>query len=238
MTGTQAAWFGQARGALAMGAAIALYGNLMAVVEALAHLPLGGVVGGPLLGLGALAVALRGGRQGLVAIGVRRRGLVPSLLWGVALGLAMGLPGALYFFLPHLAPVPVRSEVVRGLPPGALLALVLGQLPLATALAEELAFRGLLQARLRAAFGPRPAIWLSALAFVAWHVAVNLVTLLGTNLAADPLLALLGYLGQNAAVLVGGLLLGLLRERSGNLAGAVVAHWLTDTLLIAGLYLG
>ena len=42
---------------------------------------------------------------------------------------------------------------------------------------------------------------------------------------------------RRAAVFVAGLLWSVLRERSGNLAGCVLAHWLVDVLLVAGLYL-
>jgi membrane protease YdiL (CAAX protease family) len=107
----------------------------------------------------------------------------------------------------------------------------------ATALSEEIAFRGLLQGRLRAAFGPRAAILISALAFAAWHAVVNARTLMEVNLGQYSGLAGLAYLGQGMAVLVGGLAFGLLRERSDNLAGCVLAHWIVDVLLIGGLYL-
>jgi membrane protease YdiL (CAAX protease family) len=130
----------------------------------------------------------------------------------------------------------VRHEELRGVSAASFLLLVLVQLPFATALAEELAFRGLLQARLRAAFGPTRAILLGSLVFAAWHLVVNARTLLDTGLGTEPASAVLAYLVQNVAVFLGGLLFGLLRERSSNLAGCVVAHWLTDVLLLAGLY--
>ena len=35
---------------------------------------------------------------------------------------------------------------------------------------------------------------------------------------------------------VGGLVFGVLRERSGNLAGPMLAHWIVDGLMIAALW--
>jgi membrane protease YdiL (CAAX protease family) len=47
----------------------------------------------------------------------------------------------------------------------------------------------------------------------------------------------LGSALQLLSVYVGGLAFGALRERSGNLAGSILAHWLTDVLLNARLFL-
>jgi membrane protease YdiL (CAAX protease family) len=225
-----------AAGGLGLGLAMALYGNAFALLDALTRLHLGGTVGGVGLGLAAVAIAARDGRGWLIGLGLHRHGLLTSLLLGLMLGLAMGLPGALYFLSPDLAPVPVRHEELRGAGASTFLMLVLVQIPFATALAEELAFRGLLQARLRAAFGPARAVLLGSIVFAAWHLVVNARTLQDTGLGAEPAAAVLVYLGQIVAVFIGGLLFALLRERSGNLAGCVVAHWLTDVLLLAGLY--
>jgi membrane protease YdiL (CAAX protease family) len=230
-------WPDGRRGALLLGGGIALYGNSFAVVDGLTRLPLGGTFGGALLGLGAVALAARGGRAELHGLGIHRRGLVRSLLAGLLLGLVLGLPGALYLLRPDLMPLPVQVGAVAHLTPALFFALIFGKILFCTALAEELAFRGLLQSRLREAFGPRQAVLIGALVFTAWHWVVSFTTLQDTTLAADFGTAGLAYLFQNLAVLVGGLLFGLLRERTGNLAGCVLAHWLVDTLLLTGLYL-
>ena len=222
--------------ALGLGAAIALYGNAFAVADGLTQLPLGGTVGGVLLGLTAAAVARRAAPSWLTDLGLTARGLAPSLAWGALLGLLMGLPGLVYLFWPGLAPVALEHAELASLTWPGFLALALLKIPFATALAEELAFRGLLQARLRAAFGSGPAILLGALIFTAWHFVVSFTTLQNTNLAAEPGLAALSYLGQNLAVLAAGLVWGLLRERSGSLWGCVLSHWLVDVLLVGGLF--
>jgi membrane protease YdiL (CAAX protease family) len=134
------------------------------------------MAGGLLLGIGVVAGAWRGGRGSLIELGIHRTGLLRSLCGGLLLGLVMGLPSALYLWRPDLAPIPVREDAIGALAPIAFLTLLFGQTLFATAVAEELAFRGLLQA------------------------------------------------------------FGVLRERSGNLAGCIVAHWVVDALLLAGLY--
>ena len=222
--------------AMGLGLLIALYGNAFSVADSLTQLSLGGTVGGGLLGLVIFLIGTRDGRAALRTFGLRRCGLASSLLSGLLLGLVLGLPGALYLLRPDLAPVAVRSQPLRDGGLAVFLAVVLVKIPLATALAEELAFRGLLQARLRAAFGPRSAILIGSLIFTAWHLVVSFTTLQSTNLASDPSIMAPAYLGQNLAVFVGGLLFATLRERSGNLAGPIVAHWLTDALLVTGLY--
>lgn len=224
------------RGALGLGVGIALYGNAFAVADWLTQLPLGGTVGGLLLGLTAATLARRAAPSWPTDLGLTGRGLGPSLVRGGLLGLVMGLPGLVYLLWPGLSPVALEHTELVGLTWPGFLALALLKIPFATALAEELAFRGLLQARLRAAFGPGQAILLGALIFTAWHFAVSFTTLQDTNLATEPGLAALSYLGQNLAVLAAGLVWGLLRERSGNLWGCVLSHWLVDVLLVGGLF--
>jgi membrane protease YdiL (CAAX protease family) len=226
------------RSALALALFLALYGNAIGIVDWLAESRLVGTVGGLLLGFGVVAFAWRRGQRGLSEVGLYRTGLLRSLFSGLLLGLAMGLPSAGYLWRPDLAPIPVREEAIRALAPVAFLTLLFGQTLFATAIAEELAFRGLLQARLRAVFSAPKAILIGALAFTGWHAVINARTLVGTGLASDPVIGTLACLGQALGVFIGGLAFGLLRERGGNLAGCVVAHWVVDALLLAGLYLG
>lgn len=226
------------RSALRLGTLVALYGNSFAVLDSITQLSLGGTVGGAALGVGAVSLAARSGRAELAGLGLGRRGLGKSLLDGLLLGLLLGLPGVVYLAWRELAPTPIRFAALAETSFPAFVALVFGRLLFFTALAEELAFRGLLQSRLRSAFGPARAILIGAVVFAAWHLVVSLTTLRGTNLASDLGTAGLAYVVQNLAVLCAGLLWGLLRERSGNLAGCILSHWLADALLVAGLYFG
>jgi membrane protease YdiL (CAAX protease family) len=217
---------------------IALYGNGFAVADWLTGLPLGGTVGGGLIGLSALALGRRAGQGWVAELGLRREGLARSAAWGLAVGLALGLPGMLELLFPGLTPLTVEHGPLRQASLATLLAILLLKIPIATALCEELVFRGLLQARLRRLVGSGRAVLYSTLVFTAWHLVVNFTTLQDTSLAADPVLAGLASLGQAVAVFVGGLAFALLRERTANLAGPIVAHAAVDVLLVSGVYFG
>jgi membrane protease YdiL (CAAX protease family) len=226
------------RGAIWLGLGIALYGNGFAVADWLTGLPLGGTVGGGLIGLSTLALGRRAGQGWTAELGLRREGLARSAAWGLMVGLALGLPGLVKLLLPDLGPLVVDHGPLRQANLTTLLTILLLKIPLATALCEELVFRGLLQARLRRTMGSGRAVLYSTLVFTAWHLVVNFTTLQDTSLAADPTLAGLASFGQAAAVFVGGLAFGVLRERTGNLAGPIVAHTMADVLLVGGVYFG
>jgi membrane protease YdiL (CAAX protease family) len=111
------------------------------------------------------------------------------------------------------------------------------------ALLEELAFRGLLFGALRRTVSPWAAIAGSAAAFAAWHFMVTATTAAQTNLGDARLPRLLKPHVQPLAVVggmlstgVAGLAFGALRERSGNLAGPILAHWLVDGLMTVALW--
>lgn len=86
--------------------------------------------------------------------------------------------------------------------------------------AEELLFRGWLRATLRQMLGPRAAVVLAALAYAAFSMA-------GSSIALLPL----------ANLLLLGLFLGFLAERSGGIAAPIAAHlgWTAVEDLLLGL---
>lgn len=90
---------------------------------------------------------------------------------------------------------------------------------------EELLFRGVIQGRLREAFGPFAAIGLTAVGFGIGHVPSYLLA--GANpLSAAVLLAV-------AAITLGAIVIGAIYERTANLAVVILAHGLTDALVFA-----
>jgi len=104
--------------------------------------------------------------------------------------------------------------------------------------AEELAFRGFLQGRLRRALPGRPvlAVGISSLAFALWHVAVNVRTLRATNVVTAGLAPLPVALAAGLlAVFAGGVVFGALHGRAGGLVGPVAAHWLVDAVMLLAL---
>jgi uncharacterized protein len=221
------------RRALLLAGALVVYGNALALLDRRSGLPLGGWVGEPLLGLVCGLVLLRGGRTALRSAGLRRRGLRRSVLAGLALGFGIGGPVAALLLVQPLVP-----QAPLGWPTGlgswsAVLPLILVQIPLGIAGPEELAFRGFLQAQLRSAYGPRTAVVLGSAAFMAWHLTVNVSTVQRVTAISDPLQLLLLSLLQAAGLFAAGVVLAGLRERTGNLAGCVVAHWLADAILLS-----
>jgi membrane protease YdiL (CAAX protease family) len=109
-------------------------------------------------------------------------------------------------------------------------------MPLDTAIPEEISFRGALLAGLQCHVAVRRAIVASASVFTLWHVVIVTRTLVATNLADQPLLLGLGIAGALASIFVGGVIFAVLRVRTGNLAGSIVAHWAFNTTLLIGIY--
>ena len=104
--------------------------------------------------------------------------------------------------------------------------------------------RSFLRSALRRQFSPALAIAINAVAFAGWHFAVTAASASQSNLAdAARLPRLLRPYVQPIAVLGGMLSTGiagagfaLLRERTGNLAGPILAHWTVDGLMVAALW--
>jgi membrane protease YdiL (CAAX protease family) len=109
--------------------------------------------------------------------------------------------------------------------------------PLGTAFFEEALFRGVLLAKMTLAWGARWALGCSSLTFALWHVVISYRTIQDTSVAEPALLAALALVASLLGVLVGGLFLGLLRQRTGNLAGCVAFHWLTVVAMSGTLFL-
>jgi membrane protease YdiL (CAAX protease family) len=133
----------------------------------------------------------------------------PFLLVWIPLGLVV-YPYALRLLDQPFPPQPMLDQLARGEHAGAdLWALILAIVVLGP-LAEEIVFRGFVQAALRSAAGPQVAIVVSAVLFGAIHGAAYALPI-----------ALLG------------LLFGWLRERHGGLAAPILAHMLHNGLTVA-----
>jgi len=82
---------------------------------------------------------------------------------------------------------------------------------------------------------PLRATLVTSAIFVAWHVVVQVQTLAVTNFTSPwQIVPAMGL--AFAGLFAGGVIFALLRLRTRNLAGAVVAHWLFDAGLITGLF--
>lgn len=160
------------------------------------------------MGLGS-----RGAREGLVGAGV----VAAATAAGVAA--AAGLPGADGF----------RADG-RYPDAGTARRAALTRIPLAVAIPEEVAFRGVLDAALRRHLGPTAASVWGAVAFGAWH-ALGATTLgrdnagLGRVLGTGPLGSAAGVAGAVAATAAAGLGFLALRRGSDSVLPGVAAHW-------------
>lgn len=157
-------------------------------------------------------------------LGLGRQGLGRGLAWGLILGLLGAVPIRLFFAFPLVSRQAISQPEFEGLSRGRLLWLVGGQFLVGSALFEEVAFRGLLHAKLVRLYGAGRALLLGSAVFAAWHLVITWYNLRRTNLPR-PLFPFL-YAGALTALFGGGLLFGLVRQASGHLAGSVLAHWL------------
>ena len=166
-------------------------------------------------------------------------GLVIGDVRGVVIGAALGLGAAAAgVIVLRTGPIlgPVSYTPLFTTTPAELAAHIAFFLPLATAIPEELAFRGVLLGGLWSAYGPRVAIVGSSLTFALWHSWVVYVTLLNTNIASG-LLMTLAAIGAMLFLVLGGVALALLRVRSGGLVASTLAHWGFDGLMLLGLWI-
>ncbi len=166
-------------------------------------------------------------------------GLARGDVRGIAIGAALGVGGAILGALVvRIGPIvgPVVWHPIVTTTPDELAAHVAFFLPVSVALPEELAFRGILLGGLWAARGPRVAIAGSAVTFGLWHAWIIYYTLLQTNLTSSPLMWLAFAAGM-LFVALGGVVLALLRVRSGGLLASVLAHWGFDAMMLLGLWI-
>ena len=98
------------------------------------------------------------------------------------------------------------------------------RIPVGTALWEETAFRGVLQAALRRVLPGTAAIAVTSGVFGAWHIRPTLQALRANELAGDRRRAIAATFAGCAATAAGGALLSWLRARSGRLADTVLLH--------------
>jgi len=157
-------------------------------------------------------------------LGLGRHGLARGLVMGLAIGALGALPIRLFFAFPLVSRQAISQPEFENLSRGRLLWLVGGQFLIGSALFEEIAFRGLLHAKLVRLCGVGRALLVGNGVFAAWHLVITWHNLRRSNLprVLFPLL----YAGALTALFAGGLLFGLVRQASGHLAGSVLAHWL------------
>ncbi|MFA5884301.1 MAG: CPBP family intramembrane glutamic endopeptidase [Acidimicrobiia bacterium] len=180
--------------------------------------------------LGAAAAALALARAG----GVDRTGLGgdPADAWrGVRVG--AGTAAATAMVVGAAAVLPATRELftdarVTGAPRGRAAYEVLVRIPVATALGEELLFRGALLGAWQAAAGTPVAVAVSSLAFGAWHVIPALESHThnpaGARISAGNGGRVTHVGGTIVATALAGAAFAALRLRSRSLVAPVIAH--------------
>ena len=112
---------------------------------------------------------------------------------------------------------------------GSLLFQVFVEIPIATVVLEEFAFRGLVVALLERICAPRVALAWSALLFGLWHLGPA-----WPGADAGGIGRAIGVVGATA---VAGVVLHLLKRRSGSLVAPIIAHWATNGAALAIVWL-
>ena len=160
---------------------------------------------------------------------------------GTLTGFLLAAPPLLFLIFPFLLTEPARYREIQNLDAVGLLWRLGVELTIATALTEELVFRGILQALFKRSLSAIRALVATNFVFALWHLAINALTL-EQNTLALPLIPTavaqtVGYLGSLIVVGIGGVILSVLRERTNHLAGSIAAHWVSVAAMTIVLYL-
>ena len=155
-------------------------------------------------------------------LGVRRASLGRGAAYG---GVAVGLVLAGLVVAVLVAPRAFRDDRTH-VSLTRMLFEVLVEIPLATVMFEEVAFRGVLLGLLRKRLPTWPAVAVSAVLFGLWHVDGVVHRHHGPGLAA-------AVAGTVVATTLAGLGFAWLRVRSDSLVAPVLAHWATNSLAFA-----
>jgi membrane protease YdiL (CAAX protease family) len=194
-----------------------------------------------------LMLAYTARRSGaLQRVGLRRRGLAKSVLGGTLTGLGLSIPPLIFFYRPILLDTPLEYGPIHGMSRRDLLQDLFVGVPLKIALLEEWLFRGLIFSALRRNHSLAVSLAGASAAFAGWHFSVTYTTAAQTNLSTaarlprflKPFVLPLAVLGGMLSTGLAGVALGLVRERTGNLAGPIIAHWLVDGIMIYALWRG
>ncbi len=168
-------------------------------------------------------------------LGAQFRWSWASVRLGVVAGLGLALPPLIFFVHPILVP-----HINAGRASGASVALVnnllryvLLDVPVLTAIVEELVFRSYLFVT---ASTTRRTILINAGVFTAWHLVSGFTTVQTTAFGHAPVMLLISYVGALASVFVAGVVFIIVRLKTGSFIYSALAHWLTDAVMIAALW--
>ncbi len=164
-----------------------------------------------------------------------------SAITGALSGLALALLLIAFLSYPFVLAAPIHYGEIQNLDGPGLLWRLGVELTVATALAEEVLFRGILQALFKRALSLRLALVSTNVVFALWHLWINAQSVQQNQIALPLIPAdaaqVLGYLGSLLAVGIGGGILSILRERTNHLAGSIALHWVAVAAMTVLIYL-
>lgn len=154
-------------------------------------------------------------------------------------GLGLGLPPLIFFahpiLVPHLqyghasgASIDLAKDFTNNL-----LRRVLLDVPVMTAIVEEMVFRGYLFVT---GSTTRRTILINTGVFTAWHLVSAFTTVQTTAFGHSPAMLLLSYVGALLAVAVAGVVFIIVRMKTGSWVYSALAHWLTDSVMFVALW--
>lgn len=158
-----------------------------------------------------------------------------SIRFALIAGAALAVPSLLFFLHPilvgNVTAGPVRPATVGNV--NGLLRAVLINLPVLTAIVEELVFREFLYVELKRLWQTLVA---NALLFTLWHAVAAWTSVQGTAFGKSPALLLFAYIGALGSVFVAGIVFALVRHRTGSFVYSALTHWLSDATILLALF--
>jgi membrane protease YdiL (CAAX protease family) len=176
-------------------------------------------------GCAAVAALAAGAAGGLSAgdLGLGRDRLGAGVRCGSAVGVPVVAAYGVAALTPAIRPL-LDDQRVAGLDGRQLAYQVLLRIPVGTVAWEEIAFRGVLQASLGRVLDEPWATAVGASVFGLWHIRPTAGALAVNGLAPGRRARILAVTGVVAGMTGVGVLLSMLRERSGSLAAPVLLH--------------
>src|SRR6516165_5259445 len=160
-------------------------------------------------------------------LGLGRGGWLPGRT-GYRLAATVGAGWLLIAVVPAACPL-LGDKRITSLNGRAAAYQALIRIPVGTALWEEIAFRGVLQAALRRVMPKATAIAVTSCVFGLWHIRPTLQALRANGLASTRGRAVAGVAVAVATTTTGGVVFSWLRERSGSLTAPILLHVATNS---------
>ena len=170
-------------------------------------------------------------------IGVSRRGLGKSFLWGAAFTAAVIIPLVLALKLRPIIGLKIGPPRLDGITPATIWSRVFFRIPLGTVLFEETLFRGIFFGYLKRGRTSVQVILISSLFFAFWHIVPTYEVVSYNFQIGSTMLGVIYWVIGMTGAFIAGLGFAFIRKRTDNLAGCLLAHYLVNSLALIIIYL-